>query len=80
MTFTQAFSTRVKQILKEKKLTFYKLEQETGLYHSTINHIMNDKNNTISSKSMALIIRALGLSLSEFFDNPIFNLDQLEIE
>lgn len=80
MTLNQAFAQRVRQILKEKKMTMYRLEQDTGLYHSTISCLMNGRYKTANFKTMALIIRALGVSISEFFDNPIFNFDEIEID
>lgn len=80
MNLSQAFTKRVREILKEKKITQYKLEQLTGLYHSTISDILNSKYKSANFKNMVLIIRGLGLSLSEFFDSPIFEFDNLHID
>lgn len=80
MTLNQAFSARVKEILKEKKMTQYRLEQITGLYHSTINTIMNGKIKASNFKTMAIIISALGVSIQEFFNTPLFNFANLEID
>ncbi len=80
MTLNEAFAIRVKELLKEKKLAQFKLCQQTGLYPSTINYILHAKTKASNFKSMALIIRELGLSLTEFFDNPVFDFDNLDIE
>ena len=82
MTLNEAFSIRVREILKEKKLTQYRIEQETGLYHSTLTYILNNTGKTKSCnfKSMALIIRSLGMTLTEFFNHPVFNFNELEID
>ncbi|MCI8413039.1 MAG: helix-turn-helix transcriptional regulator [Clostridia bacterium] len=80
MTLNEAFARRVKEFLKEKKMTQYQLCQETGLYPSTIHYIIHAKTNASNFKSMALIIRALGVSVSEFFASPVYNFDNLEIE
>ncbi len=80
MTLNQAFAKRVREIIDEKKTTQYKIEQATGLYHSTMNCLMNGKYKASNFKTMALVIRALGLSLNEFFDSPLFDFDNLEIE
>lgn len=80
MQLNKAFSIRVREILKEKKLTQYKLAQETGLYHSTLTDILNCKYQTPNFRNMALIIRALGLSMSEFFDSELFSFNTLEIK
>lgn len=80
MTLNESFAIRVKELLKEKKLTQYKLCQQTGLYPSTINYILHAKTKASNFKSMALIIRELGLSLTEFFDSTVFDFDNLDIE
>lgn len=80
MKLNKAFSLRVRQVLKDKKMTQYKLAQETGLYHSTMTDILNCKYQTPNFKNMALIIRALGMSMNEFFDDELFNFEKLEID
>ena len=66
-------------MLKEKNMTQYKLAQETGLYQSTMTDILTCKYQTPNFKNMALI-RALGMSMTEFFDSDYFDFDKLEIE
>ncbi len=80
MKLNIAFAKRVKELLKEKDMTQYKLAQDTGIYQSTMSDILNCKYQTPNFKNMALIINALGVSLAEFFDSPIFNFATLEIE
>lgn len=80
MTLNQAFAIRVREILKEKGMTQYKLEQLTGLYHSTMNAMMNNRIKSSNFKTMALIIRELGMSVTEFFDSPIFDFNNLGID
>lgn len=80
MTINQAIAIRVRELLKEKKMSQYKLEQETGLYHSTMNAILNNRVKASNFKSIALIVKALDLSLTDFFDHPVFSFDNLEIE
>ena len=79
-TLNQAFGIRVKEILKEKKMTQYKLEQLTGIYHSTMSAVLNNKIKSSNFRTMAIIIRELGMSLPEFFDSPVFNLANLDID
>ncbi len=80
MKLNKAFAQRVRQLLKERKMTQYKLAQETGLYHSTMTDILNCKYQTPNFRNMALIIRALNITMSEFFDNELFDFSILEIE
>ena len=80
LDLSEAFAQRVRQILKEKKMTQYKLEQLTGIYHSTMTDILSCKYKTANFKNMALIIRELGYSFSEFFDSSIFKFENLDID
>lgn len=81
ITLNEAFAKRVREILKEKKMTQYKLEQLTGIYHSTMNAIMNGGCKSSNFKTMVLIVRELGYSIPDFFDSPIFrDIDNLKID
>ena len=80
MTLNQAFSIRVKQILEEKKMTQYKLEQLTGIYHSTMTSILTGKTKASNFNTMASIISVLGLSISDFFNHKVFDFENLEID
>lgn len=80
MTLNEAFAIRAKKLLKENKITQYSLHYNTGLAHSTLNYIFHAKTNASNFKTMALIIKALGVSLTEFFNDPLFDFDNLEIE
>ena len=81
MNLNEAFTKRVREILKEKKMTQYRLEQLTGIYHSTMNAIMNGGCKSSNFKTMVLIIRELGYSIPDFFNSPIFkNFDNLIID
>lgn len=80
MTLNEAFAERVKEIMKEKKITQYKITQETSIYPSTLNYILHGKTKASNFKTMTLIIRTLGVSIAEFFNSPVFDFDNLEIE
>ena len=80
MNLNKAFALRVREILKSKKMTQYKLAQATGLYHSTMTDILNCKYQTTNFKNIVLIIKALGMSMTEFFDSELFDFSQLEVE
>lgn len=79
MKLNKAFALRVREILK-KKMTQYKPAQETGLYHSTMTDILNCKYKTPNFKNVTLIIKALGLSMTEFFGSNLFNFENLEVD
>ncbi|MBQ3494041.1 MAG: helix-turn-helix transcriptional regulator [Clostridia bacterium] len=80
MKLNKAFALRVREVLKLKNMTQYKLGQETGLYHSTITDILNCKYKTPNFKNIVLIIKALDMSMAEFFNSNLFDYENLEIE
>jgi len=80
MKLNKAFAFRVRELLKLKKMTQYTLAQETGLYHSTLTDILNCKYETANFTNMALIIRALGVTMQDFFDSKCFDFENLEIK
>lgn len=79
-TLNEAFAERAKEIMKERGITQYRLTQETGIYPSTINYILHAKTKSSNFKTMALLIRALGVSMAEFFSGSVFDFEKLEIE
>lgn len=80
MTLNQAFAIRVRELLKEKKMTQYRLEMSTGIYHSTMTALLNNKVKASNFHTMALIIKELGVSITEFFNSPVFEFDLLDVE
>lgn len=80
MKLNKAFALRVKEVLKAKNMTQYKLAQETGIYQSTMTDILTCKYQSTNFKNMALIIKALDMSMAEFFDSDYYNFENLEIE
>ena len=80
MKLNKAFSLRVRELLKEKKMTQYKLAQDTGLYHSTLTDILNCKYETPNFMNISLIIKALDISMAEFFNSELFNFEVLELK
>ena len=58
----------------------YRLEQETGIQHGSMQCIMNGRNKTVTLSTVILLARGFGMSLSEFLDDDIFASAAIEIE
>lgn len=80
MTLNQAFAVRVRELLKKKHMTQYRLESLTGIYHSTMSAILNNRVKASNFKNIAIIIQELGLSMAEFFDSPVFDFENLDMD
>ena len=80
MTVNDAVARRVSKLLKEKGMSQYRLEQESGIQHGSMQCIMNGRNKTVTLSTVILLARGFHMSLTEFLDDEIFGSEDLEIE
>ncbi len=80
MNISQAVAIRISQLLKERNLSQYKLEQLAGLSHDTIKSIMKGKAKGVNLKTVVAIADGFGMKVSEFLDNELFDYDNLNID
>lgn len=78
MKNNRAFALRVVNLLIEKKMSKYKLEQRSGLSHSALRYIFNEINEDIKFSTIVKIVSALDITLEEFFDDELFEYGNLE--
>ena len=72
MTLAEALSERVNELLKNRKITQYRLFKLSGVSQSTISDIRNMKNGTVNIRIIYEIAQGFGMNLIEFFNSPIF--------
>ena len=63
---------KIKELMKEKDMTIYKLETLSGVYSSTIAQFLTRKTKTIRLENLLFLCEALGISLSDFFADKRF--------
>ncbi len=80
MTVNDAVATRINKLLKEKNITQYRLEQESGIQHGSMSCILNGRNKTVTLSTVMMLARGFGITLLEFLDDDIFTSENLEIE
>ena len=80
MTVNDAVAIRISKLLKEKNMSQYRLEQESGIQHGSMQCIMNGRNKTVTLSTVIMIARGFGISLTEFLDDEIFISLDLETE
>ncbi len=80
VTVNDAVAKRISNLLKEKNMTQYRLEQESGIQHGSLQCIMNGRNKTVTLSTLLLLAKGFEMSLPAFLDDPLFSLDQLDIE
>lgn len=80
MTVNDAVAKRVSRLLSERKMTQYRLEQESGIQHGSMQCIMNGRNKTVTLTTIIMLARGFGMSLTDFLDDELFTREDLEIE
>ena len=79
MKLAEAVGIRTRELLFEKKMTQYRLTKITCLNEKTISDILHRKTSDIKFSTIYLISNALGITIQEFLDSKIFEMDNLEI-
>lgn len=80
MTTNDAVAKRILQLLREKNMTQYRLEQQSGVYHGVMNRILNHKNITVTLATLYKLANGFRMTLLDFLSDDIFLSDQIEIE
>ncbi len=80
MKLSSAVALRISNLLREKKMSQYRLEHKIAMPHNTMKTLMSERNNGVNLKTVILIIRGLDMTVSEFFNDPIFENPDLEID
>ena len=73
MDFSDIIALKIKELMKEKEISIYKLAYLTGIYSSTITLFLNRKTKTIRLENLVYICDALEINLSDFFADEKFN-------
>ena len=79
-TLNSVVVERLCKYMGEKNLTQYKLAQLSGIPFPTIKSIMQKRTKGISLKTIIMLANGLGLTPSEFLDDPAFSADCLDLE
>ena len=72
MTLTKAIAERVKNLLNERNFSQYELYKRGGVPRSTVCDVINNNKKRVSTDTVYQICSTLGISLQEFFDDPLF--------
>lgn len=80
MTTNEAVAKRISKLLREKKMTQYKLEQKSGVYHGSMNRITRGQNFTVTLATLYKLARGFDMTLLEFLDDDIFRSEELEVD
>ena len=80
MKLSTAVVKRTNDLLRERNMSQYRLEKITAISHNTMRSLMSERSNGVNLRTVLIIIRGLDMTAAEFFDDPIFDDPELEID
>ena len=80
MNISNAVAKRILALCHERDITPNKLSIISGITQSTINNIINTGSNNPTVSTIKKICDGLDITLSEFFDDDVFNNLEQEIK
>jgi len=78
MTLNRAFMVRILKLTRNR-MSKSRLERESGLSTLTLKHIDDGTIQDIKLSHVVKVTKVLKMSLSEFFDDEVFDFDKLII-
>lgn len=78
MKLNEAVSCRLKELLKEHKMTQYQLSSKSGVPKSTISTLINCAYDSVKLRILHELCQGFSISITEFFQSPLF--DELNLE
>ena len=80
MTVNDAVATRILQLLTQKNMTQYRLEQQSGIQHGHMQWILSGKSKTVTLSTVMMIANGFGMTVLEFLDDDLFLYKNLDVE
>lgn len=72
MIVNDAVATRILQLLTQKNMTQYRLEQQSGIQHGHMQWILNRKSKTVTLSTVMMIANGFGMTVLEFLTTICF--------
>lgn len=73
MNLAEAIKIRIFNLMKEKGFSQYDFYTKGGIPKATVSQALNGTRERLAVKTVYEIISTMGISLKEFFDDPIFD-------
>ena len=80
MLLNELISTKLENIRKEKKIKVYTLCKKAAISYETYRSIRRNKNKDMYIRTLLILLQALETSPLEFFSDPMFNSEELDID
>lgn len=77
MTTTEAVRRRILELCAQRGITVNRLATISGITQSTLNNIVGGRNRSTTVSTVKKLCDGLDITLRDFFDTPVFeNLEQ----
>lgn len=81
MLLNEAIKIRLKNLMKQKNINSrYEISCDAGLNPSSLNDFYRNKVSYPRIDTLYLICESLGINLQEFFNDSIFNIENIEVQ
>lgn len=81
MRLNEAIKLRLKNLMEEKEISSkYEISCDAGLNPSLLNDFFRSRTLYPRIDTIYLICEGMGITLEEFFRDPIFNIENIEVE
>ena len=78
MQLNEAVSKRLTELLRERDMTQYQLYMKSGVPKSSIVNVVNCAYDSVKLRIIHEMCQGLNISISEFFNSPLFDESNLE--
>ena len=79
-TINDAVAMRTIKLMRDRGITQYRLEQDSGIFHGAMDRILQGKNKTVSFTTIFRLARGFNMTLEEFLNDDLFRRDDLELD
>lgn len=73
MSLAEAIKIRINNLMKAKGFSQYDFYTKGGIPKATVSQALNGTRERLAVKTVYEIISTMGISLKEFFDDPVFD-------
>lgn len=80
MSVSEVVAKRIRELLIEKNMTQYRLEQKSGILHGSMACILNGRNKTVTLSTIYMLARGFDMNIIEFLNRDFFLSDEVEFE
>jgi len=80
MLLNEIISFKLEELRKSKNIGVYTLCKKAAISYETYRGIRKNKNKDIYLRTLLIILNALDVSVVEFFEDPIFQSEDLDFD